>query len=112
MTNSAHQPPRQKISRFEMWAWYILMGPLELYGRARGVYKPRYAPPAHKVHNTPCRPRGPIVCFGDSLTEGYGVPRNKSYPHYLAKQLALKPDQVLNVGRSGDTSADGLKRLP
>jgi len=83
-----------------------------LYGRARGVYKPRYAPPDHKVHNTPCHPCGPIVCFGDSLTEGYGVPRNKSYPHYLAKQLGLEPDQVLNLGRSGDTSADGLKRLP
>lgn len=49
-----------------------------------------------------------IVCFGDSLTEGIGAAAGEDYPSILARQL---PYPVINAGRSGDTSADGLSRL-
>ncbi|HID97927.1 MAG TPA: arylesterase, partial [Thermodesulfobacteriaceae bacterium] len=51
---------------------------------------------------------GPIVCFGNSLTEGYLVPRGFSYPAIL-RELTGRP--VVNLGISGDTTGDGLRRL-
>lgn len=49
-----------------------------------------------------------IICFGDSLTEGVGAGSGEDYPSVLARQL---PRPVVNAGRRGDTSADGLSRL-
>jgi len=49
-----------------------------------------------------------IVCFGDSLTEGVGAGTGEDYPSILARQLRLP---IINAGRRGDTSADGLARL-
>jgi lysophospholipase L1-like esterase len=55
-----------------------------------------------------------IVCFGDSLTEGYGasipgvVDKTKSYPAYLQNAVTIP---VHNAGISGDTTAQGLARL-
>lgn len=49
-----------------------------------------------------------IICFGDSITFGYGVNTGEDYPTALAK-LTTKP--VINVGVDGDTSFDGLKRI-
>jgi acyl-CoA thioesterase-1 len=60
----------------------------------------------------PDRPR--VVCLGDSLTAGYGLPSpDEAYPALLERKLAdrgLKYD-VINAGVSGDTSAGGLRRL-
>jgi len=49
-----------------------------------------------------------IICFGDSLTEGVGAGSGEDYPSILARQIA---QPVINAGRRGDTSADGLARL-
>lgn len=49
-----------------------------------------------------------IICFGDSLTEGVGAGNGEDYPSVLTRQL---PYPVINAGRRGDTSADGLSRL-
>lgn len=49
-----------------------------------------------------------IVCFGDSLTQGVGAGEGEDYPSLLARQLAYP---VINAGRGGDTSQDGLERL-
>lgn len=49
-----------------------------------------------------------IICFGDSITFGYGVNPGEDYPTALAK-LVERP--VVNVGVDGDTSAEGLARL-
>jgi acyl-CoA thioesterase I len=55
-----------------------------------------------------------IVCFGDSLTAGFGVDPGKSYPDDLQQDLdrAGYHYQVLNRGVSGETTQDGLARLP
>ncbi len=51
---------------------------------------------------------GVILAFGDSLTVGYGVNKNQSYPSVLAKLSGFK---VINAGVSGETTALGLNRL-
>jgi len=59
-------------------------------------------------------PRPLIVAFGDSLTAGHGAPSGQSYPDDLGRLLAQSgcPFRVVNAGVSGDTSTDGLARLP
>lgn len=54
-----------------------------------------------------------IVAFGDSLTAGYGLAEEQSYPSLLQARLSREgyPYRVVNAGVSGDTSAGGLARL-
>lgn len=54
-----------------------------------------------------------IVCFGDSLTAGYGVDHDLSYPADLQRSLDTKgyKYRVVNMGVSGDTTKDGLARM-
>lgn len=54
-----------------------------------------------------------IVCFGDSLTAGYGVDAGLSYPDYLQKRLDDEglSYHVVNAGVSGNTTKDGLERI-
>ena len=49
-----------------------------------------------------------IVCFGDSLTAGYGAAGGKDYPSQLSEMLG---QPVINAGVSGDTTALALERL-
>ncbi len=53
-------------------------------------------------HNT-------ILAFGDSLTYGYNTQPSKSYPTVLSNLTGLK---VINAGINGETSDEGLQRLP
>lgn len=50
-----------------------------------------------------------ILAFGDSLTYGFGISKNHSYPSQLQKKTGIK---VINAGISGEVSSSGLKRLP
>jgi acyl-CoA thioesterase I len=54
-----------------------------------------------------------IVAFGDSLTAGYGVAPEESYPALLGTRLreAGYRYRVINAGVSGDTTAGGLRRV-
>lgn len=54
-----------------------------------------------------------ILAFGDSLTAGYGLPQNDSFPAQLSRALASAghPAKVINAGVSGDTSAGGANRI-
>jgi acyl-CoA thioesterase-1 len=55
-----------------------------------------------------------IVFIGDSLTEGYGIDKNKSYPALIEKKLVADGHQnlkIINGSVSGSTSASGLSRL-
>jgi len=49
-----------------------------------------------------------IICFGDSLTAGYGVEQGRSYPVTLA---SLTSFNVINAGLSGDNTREALLRL-
>lgn len=50
-----------------------------------------------------------ILAFGDSLTFGKGTDTESSYPAELAR---LSDREVVNAGISGETTAEGLQRLP
>jgi acyl-CoA thioesterase-1 len=54
-----------------------------------------------------------IVAFGDSLTAGYGVTPEQSFPAFLQRKLdeAGYSYHVVNEGVSGDTSSAGLVRV-
>lgn len=54
-----------------------------------------------------------IICFGDSLTAGYGIDPGASYPSDLQRRLdaAGYRYKVVNDGVSGDTTKDGLERI-
>lgn len=54
-----------------------------------------------------------IVCFGDSLTAGFGLDAGQSYPSLLQQELDRRgyKYRVENLGVSGDTTQDGLARL-
>jgi lysophospholipase L1-like esterase len=49
-----------------------------------------------------------IICFGDSITFGYGVNPGEDYPAALGKLVKLP---VINAGVDGDTSFAALERL-
>jgi len=49
-----------------------------------------------------------IICFGDSITFGYGASPGEDYPSALSKLLN---GPVINAGIDGDTSSEALKRL-
>ena len=67
---------------------------------------------AGDMHRNDGRPL--IVCFGDSLTAGYGADEGMSYPDFLQKDLDHSGFRyrVVNEGISGNTTKDGVDRLP
>ena len=63
--------------------------------------------------NTPQDKRPLVVCFGDSLTAGYGTEAGQTYPDYLQADLDSRgyKYRVVNAGIGGNTTKDGLERV-
>lgn len=57
-------------------------------------------------HKTPVA-AGEIAFMGDSITAGYGLAPGEAYPAFIS----IPGMRVQNLGVSGSTSANGLKRL-
>lgn len=49
-----------------------------------------------------------IICFGDSITWGYGVDPGEDYPSAMSKMTDIP---VINAGLDGDTSTEALNRI-
>ncbi|HUZ94741.1 MAG TPA: arylesterase [Edaphobacter sp.] len=69
-------------------------------------------PPAPPAATAPDH-RPLVVCFGDSLTAGYGADPGDSYPDYLQADLDARGYhyRVVNEGISGNTTKDAVARL-
>ena len=54
-----------------------------------------------------------LVCFGDSITAGYGLNPGQAYPDFLGKKLASQGYlyRVRNEGTSGATTKDAVADL-
>ena len=54
-----------------------------------------------------------VLALGDSLTAGYGVKDEESYPSKLQEKISSAgfPHKVVNAGVSGDTTAGGVRRI-
>jgi acyl-CoA thioesterase-1 len=70
------------------------------------------AAPAAMPASADTRPT--IVCFGDSITAGFGLDAGQSFPDLLQRDLdgSAFRYRVVNLGVSGDTTQDGLARVP
>ena len=55
-----------------------------------------------------------ILVFGDSLSAGYGIPREAAWPSLLQDELKRTHPhyKVINASISGETASGGLRRLP
>ncbi|HLW75558.1 MAG TPA: arylesterase [Bryobacteraceae bacterium] len=76
----------------------------------------RAAPPSSAPATPPAIPQDnrPIIAvFGDSISAGFGLPTGKSFPDFLQKKLDAegKSFHVVNLGISGDTTAEGVARI-
>jgi acyl-CoA thioesterase-1 len=81
---------------------------------ADGAVQPIASPSTNALPVDPNDKRPVIVAFGDSLTAGYGTNPSESYPDDLQRDLDGLGYQyrVVNDGISGDTTKDGVARLP
>ncbi len=54
-----------------------------------------------------------ILIVGDSLSAGFGIPQEQSWPMLLSQRLASehRAETVINISISGETSSGGLTRL-
>lgn len=54
-----------------------------------------------------------ILVFGDSLSAGYGIARDASWPQLLQDKLqqSSSPYKVVNASVSGETTAGGVRRI-
>lgn len=67
-------------------------------------------PPPNQIEDT----RPVIAAFGDSLSAGFGVEPGRSFPDDIQRMLDAEhySYRVVNMGVSGDTTTDGVERLP
>jgi acyl-CoA thioesterase-1 len=79
---------------------------------AASAEDPESPKPKRDVPSNDKRPL--LVCFGDSLTAGAGTDAGQSYPDYLQADLneLHYHYRVDNEGVSGNTTKDGVERLP
>jgi acyl-CoA thioesterase-1 len=113
-------------ARLREIAWVMTMGALLLAGcksstdnerslaaSGNGPIPMQTPQTAAGPETTPHDSRPVVACFGDSLTAGYGVDADNSYPAELQRALdaAGYAYRVVNMGISGETTKDGLARV-
>ena len=67
------------------------------------------------VASAAARAEAPVILvFGDSISAGYGLPLEQGWVELLKTRLKSQGygDQVVNASVSGETTAEGLARLP
>jgi lysophospholipase L1-like esterase len=89
--------------------WGLACGALALLGVAAACwwFWSGTGPDVRRAANL-AAPGELVVFFGDSITQGYGVRPEESFPALVAQSLGLP---MVNAGVSGDTMGAGLARL-
>lgn len=69
--------------------------------------------PTKELHTTSPDASYTIIAFGDSLTAGYGVSLEESYPAMLERALRERnlDVRVINMGVSGEVTTAGVERV-
>jgi acyl-CoA thioesterase-1 len=96
------------------YTWLVPLLALFCSCKQEGTRREPARAPASAPTAAPKADRRPaIVCFGDSLTAGFGVDPGHSYPDLLQQALDSRGYhyRVVNLGESGDTTQDGLDRI-
>jgi acyl-CoA thioesterase-1 len=105
------------VSSISFIGWLAVAAGLTQIG-CGSAPKPEAHPAAAPVPSpkTPEKPdsRPVIVAFGDSLTAGFGVDPGNSFPDFVQQELdrAGLAWRVVNAGVSGETTTDGVNRVP
>jgi len=75
---------------------------------------PRLPEKQEAAKSTPSDGRPVIAAFGDSLSAGFGAEPGHSFPDYVQRLIdqAGYRYRVFNAGVSGDTTSDGVERMP
>jgi acyl-CoA thioesterase-1 len=83
------------------------------YGRRAAIVNGLAAVLALSIRGARAQERPRLLVLGDSLTAGYGLPKNQAFPARLEAALRAQGVDVIviDAGVSGDTSAGGLARL-
>ena len=99
----------RKVYPVLLFACFLLTFSAPAQSRAQSKAQSKAAPKAVPTDRRPL-----LVCFGDSLTAGAGTGPGESYPDYLQSALDQRHIhyRVDNQGISGNTTKDGLQRLP
>lgn len=102
----------------KLYAGALMAALLTLTACGQGE-QPRAAPSSEAAAEAPPEipvmgPELPVLAFGDSLFAGYGLKSDESYPARLEAALRARGinARIANAGVSGNTTADGLARLP
>jgi acyl-CoA thioesterase-1 len=98
-------------------AWWLAVWVAAVCGCGRKEAAPaaEAAPPksAAPVAAAPADSRPALLCFGNSITAGFGLDAGQSFPELLQQDLDARglKYRVVNMGVSGDTTQDGLGRM-
>jgi acyl-CoA thioesterase I len=101
-------------SIMKLFLFSVLLLALSGLAACRGEPSKQEAPNAPPpAPSAPAKSAPKIIAFGDSLTAGYGLRPEESFPSLLQKRLDADgyEYEVVNAGVSGDTSAGGVRRI-
>ncbi len=63
-----------------------------------------------KTEDSTAKPTA-VVCFGDSITQGYQNNTRTAYPTYLPKMLDPTAFTIINAGKGGEATYSGVSRI-
>jgi lysophospholipase L1-like esterase len=107
-TRDLHGGPERRPGSGVPWRWLALGAALlALVVAILWLSRSGSAPDLRRVANLSA-PGSLVVFFGDSITQGYGVRPDESFPALVAHALEMP---FVNAGVPGDTMTAGLARI-